>query len=88
MANKVKKNTGFKGRLDILTSTVSICCSGQPFELLSLSISLQILKLFSQSPNSKWTVRPLSSVTCAPKFIQFTGSHQPAQGFYWPEKCN
>ena len=39
-AKKVKKKTGFKRRLDILTSTVSIRSSGQPLELLSLSISL------------------------------------------------
>ena len=36
---------------------------------------------------SEWTVGPLSSVTCAPMFMQFTGCHQPVQGFYWPENA-
>ena len=36
---------------------------------------------------SEWTVGSLSSVTCAPMFMQFTGCHQPVQGFYWPENA-
>ena len=36
---------------------------------------------------SEWTVGPLSSVTCAPMFMQLTGCHQPVQGFYWPENA-
>ena len=36
---------------------------------------------------SESTVGPLSSVTCAPMFMQFTGCHQPVQGFYWPENA-
>ena len=36
---------------------------------------------------SKWTVGPLSSATCAPKFMQFTGCQQPVQGFYWSENA-
>ena len=35
----------------------------------------------------EWTVGSLSSVTCAPMFMQFTGCHQPVQGFYWPENA-
>ena len=36
---------------------------------------------------SECTVGPLSSVTCSPMFMQFTGCHQPVQGFYWPENA-
>ena len=36
---------------------------------------------------SEWTVGSLSSVTCAPMFMQFTGCHQLIQGFYWPENA-
>ena len=36
---------------------------------------------------SEWTVGPLSSVTCPPMFMQFTGCHQPVQGFYWLENA-
>ena len=39
------------------------------------------------SQYSEWTVGPLSSVTCALMFMQFTGFHQPIQGFYWPENA-
>ena len=35
----------------------------------------------------EWTVGPLSSVTCALMFMQFTGCHQPVQDFYWPENA-
>ena len=37
---------------------------------------------------SKWTVGPLISVTCAPMFMQFTGCHQPVQGFYRVFACD
>ena len=37
--------------------------------------------------NSEWTVGPLSSATCPPMFIQFTGCHQLVQRFYWPENA-
>ena len=40
-----------------------------------------------RSQYSKWTVGPLSSVTCPLMFMQFTGCHQPVQGFYWPENA-
>ena len=40
-----------------------------------------------QPQYSEWTVEPLSSVTCAPMFMQFTGCHQLVQGFYWPENA-
>ena len=40
-----------------------------------------------QAQYSEWTVGSLSSVTCAPMFMQFTGSHQPVQGFYCPENA-
>ena len=36
---------------------------------------------------SESTVGPLSNVTCSPMFMQFTGCHQPVQGFYWPENA-
>ena len=36
---------------------------------------------------SEWTVGSLSSVTCPPMFMQFTGCHQPLQSFYWPENA-
>ena len=37
---------------------------------------------------SEWTVGLLSSATCCPIFVQFTGCHQPVERSYWPEKCN
>ena len=43
--------------------------------------------LLTTSQYSEWTVGPLGSVTCAPMFMQFTGCHQPVQGFYWPENA-
>ena len=37
---------------------------------------------------SAWTVGPLSSVTCAPRFMQcLLAADQPVQGFYWPENA-
>ena len=30
---------------------------------------------------------PLSSATCLPMFMQFTGCHQPVQHSYWPENA-
>ena len=43
--------------------------------------------MYITSQYSEWTVGPLSSVTCAPMFMQFTGCQQPVQGFYWPENA-
>ena len=47
----------------------------------------RIERIAAEPQYSEWTVGPLSSVTCAPMFMQFTGCHQPVQGFYWSENA-
>ena len=34
-----------------------------------------------------WTAGPLTSATCPPIFIQFTGCEQPVKRFYWTENA-
>ena len=41
----------------------------------------------TRSQYSEWTEGPLSSTTCSPMFMQFTGCQQPVQHSYWPENA-
>ena len=62
------------------------CCTAKwPFN--SFLILCYGAYAMSEPQYSEWTVGSFSSVTCAPIFMQFTGCHQPVQGFYWPENA-
>ena len=64
---------------------IHISCSARQ---ISFEINLISKEIIRPEPQySEWTVGSLSSVTCAPMFMQFTGCHQPFQGFYWPENA-